>query len=803
MMRIRPAFFFILVLSLSIISCRQQTASSSEQEQGLAAKTAAAVQPTPLVIGWMTPVQLTGVETLIPLDDYFTDRSRVDSVVAPMGMQAGLSDDKSTLSLRIIGDLGFFSTLRIWAGGDSYDVLLKTPVKKKAVLRLRDQGFKKVMIKGEMNAWNPQTAVMKLANGIWEYEFELNPGNYQYLFVADGKEMLDPKNPQRVSNGIGGFNSLLSLKQADERKLPKIHTLRYEGSAIEIGMENQGAIFAFWENKLLPVQREKGKFVIEIPEEASARGRSYIRVYGQNETGVSNDILIPVESGMVLKDPAALTRHDPEAQIMYFVLVDRFSNGNAANDKPVKDERVLPQANFQGGDLAGITKKIRDGYFKSMNVNAIWLSPITQNPEEAYQEFPEPRRWYTGYHGYWPILSAKVDHRFGTSQEMREMVQAAHENGINILLDYVCNHVHELHPIYQRHPEWATQLDLPDGTKNIRIWDEQRLTTWFDTFIPTLDLENPEVIELQTDSTIYWIKEYGLDGFRHDATKHIPEAFWRRLTQKLKTQVMGPEGRKLYQIGETYGSRELIASYIGSGMLDAQFDFNLYFDSREVLARKEGSFESLVSSLNESFRYFGHHSSMGYISGNHDQARFISLAGGDLRFDEDHRDAAFNRSVGVGDPVGYKRLQMLHAFNMSIPGVPVIYYGDEIGMPGAGDPDSRRMMRFEGWSEEEQATKNTVDKLSQLRKNRLSLIYGDTEILSVSASTLALGRFYFEEATVAVFNKSDKPQKLRFELPARFEGAVLTSQFGNVAAQKGRTVEVELPPNSFDYLIHP
>ena len=187
-----------------------------------------------------------------------------------------------------------------------------------------------------------------------------------------------------------------------------------------------------------------------------------------------------------------------------------------------------------------------------------------------------------GYHGYWPISSSRVDRRFGDEALLKRLIDTAHAHGINVLLDYVANHVHQEHPLLVQHPDWITTLDLPDGRKNIRIWDEHRLTTWFDTFMPSLDLERPEVYQTMSDSALFWLEKFPLDGFRHDATKHIPEVFWRTLTRKIKERIVGPQGRSIYQIGETFGSRQLIGSYVGSGMIDAQFDFNFYFDARFV-----------------------------------------------------------------------------------------------------------------------------------------------------------------------------------------------------------------------------
>ena len=88
---------------------------------------------------------------------------------------------------------------------------------------------------------------------------------------------------------------------------------------------------------------------------------------------------------------------------------------------------------------------------------------------------------------------------------------------------------YENNPIIKKHPQWATDLILEDGTENIRIWDEQRLTTWFDRFLPTIDYSISEAVEMMTDSALFMLSEYKLDGFRHDATKHIPTIFWRTL----------------------------------------------------------------------------------------------------------------------------------------------------------------------------------------------------------------------------------------------------------------------------------
>ncbi len=747
------------------------------------------------LLGLGTPIQLYKGANVIDLKDYFIE-ANLDSLVSDAGLPFVLDKVSKTIEISVDFIDAPLTNLSLYSGYNQYDLLVKSPSKREVMLKLVDEGYKQVQIKGEMNAWNPAATEVRLQNGEWVIKLELDAGDYQYKYIVDGQDINDPHNSVTVSNGSGGTNSLLRLAKSKKENLPWLSTRQFSDTSLNLGYTNRPTqVFAYWQNLRLDSRILEDKIVLDIPKEANNLERSFIRVWAYNQSGVSNDLLIPLQMGKVVTDANDLSRSDKEAQIMYFTLVDRFSNGDKDNDDPIQDDRLKPLTNYEGGDIKGITQKIKSGYFKDLNINSLWLSPITQNPLKAYQEYIEPQYFYSGYHGYWPISSSQVDHRFGNDKDLQELVDVAHTHGINILLDYVTNHVHEEHPIYKQHPEWATDLVLPDGTKNLRIWDAQRLTTWFDTFMPSLDLSNPEVIDIQVDSTIYWLKKFGLDGYRHDATKHIPLAFWKALTRQLKEEIMVTEGRTIYQIGETYGSRDLIRSYINSGMLDAQFDFNLYFDSREVFAKSEVPFSKLVNSLEETFAYYGYHSSMGYISGNHDQARFISLASGDVSFSEDHKMAGFNRDIEVSDAIGYDKLEMLMAFIMTIPGVPVIYYGDEIGMPGAGDPDSRRMMRFAQLSEREKQTKKVVQKLTQLRKTHLALTYGDSEVIDFDHTTLVLKRQYFNQEALLVMNKSDKSQLVSIGSDDQW-----TSQFNNQLTNKGGEIYIELSPWSFDVL---
>lgn len=783
------AFKFILVvLALVLTGCSSSIEAPDDSQ----------------IVGLATPITLEFDETEIITADYFIAPSNIDSVAPPAGLEASLSTDKSTIELS--GTLEKpLAVLKIWAEGFGYDFLLKRSSQQEITLTYTpgDRNVSSVKMKGEMNNWNANATVFEQNGDIWEATMLVNEGVYQYVLVVDGQEMPDPDNPNTVSNGMGGTNSVLTVGEADAEK-PTLETYDHSGPAVFLKTEFPENTIIFWENYELETRHEENFVSFELPANASHMQRSNIRAWTFGENGkLSNDVLIPLQNGQIVDDSGELTRHDYQNWNMYFVLIDRFKDGNPANTKKVDDPDIHPKANYYGGDFAGITQKIQDGYFEEMGVNTLWLSPITQNPETAYGLWDKGgvTTKFSGYHGYWPVSSSKLDHRFGTEEEFRKLLDVAHENNMSVILDYVANHVHEDHPAYQNNPDWATDLYLPDGSLNTELWDEQRLTTWFDTFMPTLDFSKEEVIETMTDSALYWVKEFDLDGFRHDATKHIQLDFWRTLTRKIKDSVTIPTGKRVFQVGETYGSRELIASYINSGMLDSQFDFNMY-DAGLNTFGQGNSFEGLQTQLQESFNYYGYHNLMGYISGNHDKTRFITLTSGEVAWDEDGKLAGWTREIEDPQAFAYDRLSMFHAFNQTIPGIPVTYMGDEYGQPGANDPDNRRWMEFEEseLTANEIQNRNIYRKLTELRRSEMPLLYGDFQFHTTTENTLVYSRSYFEYQAIVVFNKSGQTEEIEIELREEFDYSTLEAHFGNEFRVADGRLFVTLPSNKFEIL---
>ena len=767
------------------------------------------VDKTPQMVKLTAPVILNTDSTVILLADYLQRPTQIDSVKLDPTLMATISADSVQMVIRPVDrDFPRLSVMTLWSKGFPYSLLLEktTKIHYRFTFNPGEKKYKRVQITGQMNDWNPVNGYLFEKEGKWNIDLHLFPGRYQYKLLLDGKMVGDRTNPDSVYNNNGGYNSLLTIGNLNPTGLPVLFTKEADGRKAVIGMTNKAdSVFVLWENHLLDNtfrRIDSSGITITIPKKAREYDRSFLRVYAYNSSGISNQVLIPVQKGKVLKDAGKLTRSDREAMIMYFLMVDRFRNGNPDNDKPVKDPEIDPRVNYQGGDLTGITLAIEDGYFSDLGVNTLWISPITQNPRGGYVEYPAPHRKFSGYHGYWPITLSTIDDRFGNPEALQRLVAEAHRKGINVVLDFVAHHVHQEYPVLKAHPDWITSVDLPGNRKNIRLFDEQRLTTWFDIFLPTFNLTVPEAAAMVSDSATYWIKEYHIDGFRHDAAKHVPESFWRMLTQKLNQQVTLPENRLVYQIGETFGSRELIGSYINPGMLDAQFEFNLYWDAKNTFAIDNTSFRDLNYSLQQSFAYFGEHNLMGNITGNQDMSRFISYASGALSFTEDDHDAGWNRSIEVKDTVGYRRLAMLQAFNMTIPGIPVIYYGDEYGMAGANDPDNRRMMQFDSLSPHEAYLKATVSKLTRLRNQNLALTYGDFTTLKVTDRIFIYMRSYFDKTVLIIFNKDRSSRKIEFTIPERYASSSFIAQFGNAFNNENGKFSMTLPGNSFEVIIN-
>ena len=495
-----------------------------------------------------------------------------------------------------------------------------------------------------------------------------------------------------------------------------------------------------------------------LPGMPALGGHRTLRV-AANASGVASDwreVLLydgrPL-GAMQASGAAPETWHD---QVIYQVVLDRFANGDPTNDAPVSPDSVLAPAQYHGGDLAGLLAKLREGYFRDLGVSTLWISPVYANPDRAYREYPPPHRMYTGYHGYWPVRPREVDEHLGDVRLLREAVDEAHAQGLRVLLDFVANHTHEEHPYFRDHRDWFGTLELPDGSLNLRRWDDYRLTTWFEPYLPSFDYEAaPEAVRQMTADAVWWLRETGADGFRHDAVKHVPSGFWRALTARLRAEL--PE-RDLYQIGETFGSYGLVGSYVVPGQFDAQFNFNQYDVAIAALARG-GRLSDLAGAVEEGLRQFGPLHLMGNLLDSHDKTRFLAILEGDVPPEADAAEIGFTDPPVRDEPGSLARLELGLAYVLTVPGVPVLYYGDEIGMTGAADPDNRRDMRFDV-SPEEAAHRDRVAALVHLRRELPALRHGTYETMEATDTLWVFRRDAPGQTVVVALNTGAEPAEV-------------------------------------------
>jgi len=352
----------------------------------------------------------------------------------------------------------------------------------------------------------------------------------------------------------------------------------------------------------------------------------------------------------------------------------------------------------------------------------------------------------------------------------------------------VAHHVHIDHPFFKQHPEWFGTLDLPDGRKNLRLWDEYRLSTWFEPYMPSFDyVKSTEAITAVSDNAVWWLQETGADGFRHDAVKHVPNEFWRALTKKIREKIEIPKHRKVYQIGETFGDYDLIASYVNNGQLSAQFNFNLAYFAIPVFVEPDKSFAFVDFHMKKSFASFGYNNLMGNIMDSHDKVRFMAYADGAItRQGVDTREMAWNNPPTVRNPRSYEKAKLYLAYMLTVPGLPVIYYGSEFGMTGADDPDNRRMMRFgDSLSVYEKSMLADTRKIVRMRNQHSALRYGDFLTLQADTAIYAYLRSDMNERLLVVLNKAESAQSLDLHLPEMYDAKFLV----NIAT--GERIEVE------------
>ncbi len=690
--------------------------------------------------------------------------------------------DKSNGMIHFIPDMNFsgMTLVDFEHEGNVYSIPIRSRIQQKYKFSFKpDQDYKVLNLFGSFNGWDRGNLPMKDedGDGIFEAEVPLEPGRYQYKFFGDGKEIVDPVNPVKVPNGMGDFNSVYVVPESKTGKV-FLHVGKYENLN---GVSKFNFIYEN-ENSSEPVQKDELIVLLDnqkVDEEIISFKDQSITLNFENDQLESKQLIriAVVKNGIATNMQSVfLTDGKPASRsvflwndaMIYSLMIDRFNDGDQSLNSPIVHDSLSPKANYMGGDFQGIISKLNEGYFDSLGINTIWISPVYDNPNKAYKESPAPHRWYSGYHGYWPVNSYDTEEKFGTMENLKELVETAHKRGIKILLDVVANHVHEQNPIVKEHPDWIGNLMLPDGRRNLRLWDEQRLTTWFEPYLPKFNyVGSQEAINFMSENAVWWLKETGADGFRQDAVKHIANEFWRTLTKRLKTEIEIPNNKKVYQIGETFGSYELINSYVNNGQLSAQFNFNVYDVALPTFLDEKISFSVLDAEIKKSFLVYGENNLMGNVMDSHDKNRFMAFADGDLEVTQwSAIEEGWNNPPEVDNPESYNKAELYYAYMHAVPGLPVIYYGSEFGMTGASDPDNRRMMRFGNQlTVHEKKMLDDVRKIVNVRKNHPALRYGDFYTLFADENIYAFIRSDFNERILVILNKNKNEQIIDLALP--------------------------------------
>jgi len=444
--------------------------------------------------------------------------------------------------------------------------------------------------------------------------------------------------------------------------------------------------------------------------------------------------------------------------IIYFVMLDRFKDGDPSNDSTVQGAEFPGQ--YQGGDLAGVTQEITAGYFDQLGINTIWITSPLENTWLA--EPGSDGHVYSGYHGYWPKDETLVDSHFGSEADLKTMVDTAHAHGINILLDYVMNHVTTDAPVYEQNPGWFWPND--NGAGGNCVCGEgcpYNTQCWFDTFLPTFNMLDDDARRWSVGNAIQWAKDLGIDGFRLDAVKQVETVWFTDTRARVQGEVAWDQ--PFYMVGETFdGDRDLIKSYVNPNtMLDGQFDFPLRAQVLYTLLHRTGQMSDLSGFVASNDGYYGPGAVMSTFLDNHDVPRAMEHALDTPMFDpwDGGKEDSWSNQPTLPDEVNpFQRLQMAYAFLFTSPGIPMLYYGDEYGQPGAGDPDNRRFMQWSGYTSNQTWLHDQLAALAKMRAQHPATRRGTRNTLGVTTDTWVYEMQTAGDEVYVALNRSDTAQ---------------------------------------------
>jgi glycosidase len=500
--------------------------------------------------------------------------------------------------------------------------------------------------------------------------------------------------------------------------------------------------------------------------------------------------------------------------VIYLIMPDRFANGDPTNDEPEEfpGSHDLTKARaYHGGDLRGIEEHLP--YLKDLGITTLWLTPIVKNGVAP------------SYHGYSAVDLYAVDPHLGTVRDYQELVDAAHKLHMKVFFDIVPNHVGTQHPWVKDPPmpEWfhgtleqhltshapvsgafygkvdvakknEPTIDLFEALVDPHTPPQLRknLTDgWFFGVLPDMNTESPTVQQYLMQNSIWWAETSGLDGYRIDTFPYVSRTFWAQWHEQLRR--IYP---RLSTIGEVFHPDPTVTSFFAGGRkgwdgIDTQlttlFDFPLYFAMRDVLL--SGAPAGRITNVLREDLLYPHAEFLVPFFANHDTTRFAGAAGASV-----------------------DKLKLAFGLTLTVRGIPELYYGDEIGMGGGGDPDNRRDFPG-GWTEDEhnaftregrtaeqQDIFEYVQNLLRLRREHSALREGKLWDLASDDSSYVFLRESEDERLVIAFYDGTEAKTMTLSLqatPAQGVGSVSTV-FGKGRAElANQELKVALPAQSF------
>lgn len=390
---------------------------------------------------------------------------------------------------------------------------------------------------------------------------------------------------------------------------------------------------------------------------------------------------------------------DWDEAVVYFMMTDRFFDGNESNNKASGADTYGENPGlYHGGDFAGVTAKL--DYLQDLGVNTIWLTPIVKNiqgvavTDEGKDDVP----YNAAYHGYWASDFTKLNPTLGTTEEFKTMISEAHKRGMRIMVDIVVNHA-----------GYGTESTFADMIRDKSV-SEGDIKSW-QNGMPDFATENADVRAKLVEWQTAWMKDYGVDYFRVDTVKHVDSTTWAALKNST-TEV----NRSFKMIGEYFGAGYASnGSTLGTGQMDADLDFDFNDQATSFVSGNISSVEKFLSARNSALNNT-------YMTG-----QFLSS------HDEDGFKAALMKGKGYTEDQATSAALVAATLQLTAKGIPVIYYGEEVGLSGLNNypyQTNRYDMDFS------LATKDNVTY--QHYKTMLSIRNAYTDVFARGSRTLIL-----------------------------------------------------------------